>query len=428
MTSKNEPGNEPSRPRRPPEEIDPETGEIRPPKPAESDDRRAIPGDRTVPSVNRARSLRSFVTGAAAATGLVLIGVAFLAWYHGQFDARADEARKAQDRLEQGRLGGEAKVTPLGRVDPPFAAPPASSPPTVPPPQFQTTAPASPPQKTPAQLELERKLNSPVMLRANGGTSGGSAAPQGAQSSGSFSGMPGLPNIGGLITGMTPALPGQQPPTPGLGTQLQATATPSVTARVLPDRRFLLPKGAFIDCTLETAIDSTLEGLVTCVTASDIMGADGQVVLLERGSKLIGERRGEVRQGQARVFVLWHEARTPTGVVAQLLSPGTDQLGRAGMPGHVDTHFWERFGSAMLISLLDGAIQAAGAGRHGGTDNTNVNVNPAGGREVIAEILRHSAGIPPTVVMNQGERIQVLVARDVDFRPVYELRVDDGAR
>ena len=94
---------------------------------------------------------------------------------------------------------------------------------------------------------------------------------------------------------------------------LRPTVTPAVRAQVLPTERLLLPKGAFIDCTLETAIDSTLPGMTTCVTATDTFSVDGTVVLLERGTKLVGETRGEVQQGAARVFVLWTEARTPPG-------------------------------------------------------------------------------------------------------------------
>ncbi len=100
--------------------------------------------------------------------------------------------------------------------------------------------------------------------------------------------------------------------------------------KCFPTQRLLLPKGAFIDCTLETAIDSTLPGMTTCVTATDTFGADGTIVLLERGTKLIGETRGEVHQGEARVFVVWTEARTPAGVVVELDSPGTDALGTLG--------------------------------------------------------------------------------------------------
>jgi type IV secretion system protein VirB10 len=180
----------------------------------------------------------------------------------------------------------------------------------------------------------------------------------------------------------------------------------------------LLPKGAFVDCTLETAIDSTLSGMTTCVTAGDTFGVDGKVVLLERGTKLVGETQGQVRQGAARVFVLWTEARTPTGVVVPLASPGTDALGRSGLPGEVNRHFWERFGAAILISVIDGAVQAAVQSDGGGT----VIYNPSTSENIMTEVLKSTVNIPPTIVVANGERIQVLVARDLDFRSVYELR------
>jgi type IV secretion system protein VirB10 len=179
---------------------------------------------------------------------------------------------------------------------------------------------------------------------------------------------------------------------------------------------WLVPKGANLDCTLETAIDSTLQGMTTCLTAIDVFGADGRQVVLPRGTQLVGETRGTVRAGQARVQVLWTQARTPAGVIVALESPGTDPLGRAGLPGQVDRQFGERFGAAVLLSVIDGAIQAAVASQQ---SSSGVYLSPSGAPSVMTELLREHAAIPPRIVKAQGDRIAILVARNLDFRAAH---------
>jgi type IV secretion system protein VirB10 len=117
---------------------------------------------------------------------------------------------------------------------------------------------------------------------------------------------------------------------------------------------------------------------------------------------------------------LWDEARTPAGVIVPLASPGADELGRSGLPGTVDRHFWERFGAAILVSVIDGAVQSAVQASRGSSGT--VIVNPSATQDVMTEVLKSTINIPPTVRKRQGDRIQVLVARDLDFRSVYELR------
>jgi type IV secretory pathway VirB10-like protein len=161
--------------------------------------------------------------------------------------------------------------------------------------------------------------------------------------------------------------------------------------------------------------------MTTCITATDTFSVDGTTVLLERGTKLVGETRGDVRQGAARVFVLWTEARSPTGVVVPLASPGTDELGRSGLPGEVNRHFFQRFGAAILVSVIDGAVQSKSGGGA-------VVVNASASEDILTEVLKGTINIPPTVTKHQGDRLQVLVARDLDFRSVYELRPAARAR
>lgn len=437
--------------------VDPDTGEILSKRengsPADGEaagnERRdaagsTVAGERAIPSVNRQRSIQSRVSSALALGTFLLLGAGFLVWYYTTQYSRAHDAETAARKADAVRAAGEMKMPPLGRVDPPRSASiaPAMTTATgtngsaLPPPAAVSTNPGGPPQKTPEQLALERQLGVPVLRRAETTPATSAAAPYTGAAFATTPAVPGLPattapNTTSSLAQWVGALqmPGAVQSTTGssLAAMLKPTPTPAVTAQMLPTRRMLLPKGAFIDCTLETALDSTYEGMTTCIGANDVYGADGKVVLLERGTKYVGEQRGEPRQGQARVFVVWNEARTPTGVVVQLASPGTDELGRNGLPGFVDSHFWQRFGAALLLSVVDGTMQAIAAHQQGGTNvgsGGGVVVSPLGGRDVIAEVLRSTLSIPPTVIKNQGDRIQILVARDVDFRSVYALRND----
>ena len=111
-------------------------------------------------------------------------------------------------------------------------------------------------------------------------------------------------------------------------------------------------------------------------------------------------------------------------MVVPLSSPGTDELGRSGLPGEVNRHFWDRFGAAILLTVINGAVQGAVQSQNSGS---SVIVSPSTTSDVMREILRSTVTIAPTVTKAQGDRIQVFVARDVDFRPVYALRVANTA-
>lgn len=188
------------------------------------------------------------------------------------------------------------------------------------------------------------------------------------------------------------------------------------TAAPVGDRNFLILAGAAIPCVLQTAIDTTTAGYVTCLIGQDVYSDNGAVVLMEKGTRVLGEYRTGMRQGQNRVFVLWTRAVTPRGIAIALASPAGDSLGRAGFDGRVDTHFWDRFGAALLLSIVDDAA-AALIDRDGARQSTLRLPSDAAGLAV-----QQGAGIAPTLRKAQGSEVAILVAQDFDFSAVYGVR------
>jgi type IV secretion system protein VirB10 len=136
-----------------------------------------------------------------------------------------------------------------------------------------------------------------------------------------------------------------------------------------------------------------------------------------RGSKLIGQYKSAAAVGQTRAFVVWTRIITPTGVSIDVGSPATDRLGRGGLEGEVDSHFFKRFGSAILLSVISAGTTALANGSGG--DNTTLVIGSATQANQVASIaLQKQIDIPDTIKVAQGVPVQVSVARDLDFSAV----------
>jgi len=191
-----------------------------------------------------------------------------------------------------------------------------------------------------------------------------------------------------------------------------------VSATQMQNLHALIPQGTMIKGILETAIQSDLPGMVRAIVSDDVYSFDGSHLLISRGSRLVGRYRSGLVRGQTRVFVIWNRLIRSDGVSINIGSIGTDSLGRSGLEGYLDTHFFERFGSSMLLSLIDAGLKI-GVEAIDDDDAATVSLNSGSNFSRSAEIaLENSINIPPTIHVDQGVRINVFVGKDLDFSQV----------
>lgn len=172
------------------------------------------------------------------------------------------------------------------------------------------------------------------------------------------------------------------------------------------DPQTTVTQGTMIPAVLETAINTDVPGFVRAVVSQDVRSFDGSRVLVPRSSRLVGQYQSGLQGGQKRAYVIWTRLIRPDGVSVNLASPATGFDGSAGLAGKVDSHFFQRFGSAMLLSVI-GGLSAIGSGGAG--------LVLGGGQSAAAAAVNQGNNIGPTVRVRQGEPIRVFTARDLDF-------------
>jgi type IV secretion system protein VirB10 len=344
-----------------------------------SEHNEALPGERHAEAPTPSRVSRRH---GALMIGIVGLGVAGYFAFHARTNDRKTEVAHQPSQISQVAQFEPAKAQPVGMQKP-------------------VAMPAEPPRQTLVQQAIGQ-VEDPLKKAREASILGKDyQAGQAAHMASSAS------------SANTAAQPESE-----LAAKLHATTLEGSKATVLPHPEMTVTAGTLIPCVLNTAMDSSAPGIVVCTTQQDVFGTTGSVVLMERGTKIVGEYSSIMRQGQNRMFVLWNRAETPRHVVITLGSPASDALGRAGFDGEIDTHFWSRFGGALMLTFIDGAFGAATsvASQHGGTF-----LNFGQGEGAATEALRNSVDIPPTLRKNQGEVVAVMAARDLDFSGIYGL-------
>lgn len=349
-------------------------------------------------------------------------------------------------------LSAPRPQTDQGTIFIPPAAPEPPPAPAAPPQTIQPPPPPEPPLATPlpddgearrlAELERQRleaeerrrweRLRAPQVISDNAAATGGGSEPAGQ--GGANSSQEDDPNRRFLAS---------------------VSAAGVEVARAAKNNRIdaLVAQGTMIRGVLETAVQSDLPGMIRAVVTENVWSFDGRRVLIPAGSRLVGEYKSGLAQGQTRVFIVWTRLLRSDGVSVQIGSNGADELGRAGNAGIVDNHYVERFGAAIMLSLVGGASQFLSAlGQN--TNNTGngtviTTTDPVTGvvtqtqtgvnqnqlnlqaRQIAAQnvaqtltniaqdALRNTIAIPPTIHLDQGSRIIVFVRRDLDFAALY---------
>lgn len=203
-----------------------------------------------------------------------------------------------------------------------------------------------------------------------------------------------------------------------------ATRASVTQAEIIANPSHTVVQGTLIEATLQTAIQSSLEGNVIATVSYDVFSMDMANVVIPRGSKLFGRYSSDIDRGQRRVLVAWDRVVTPDGQSAELAAYGTDRIGRSGLTGKVRNHTLARFAGAAAVSVIGGIPAIVTAALERETDNAssrNDTLTDAASdvaqntTSALGEVIQGYLDIPTTISIDQGAVVMVQVNADVEM-------------
>ncbi|MEP3246723.1 MAG: TrbI/VirB10 family protein [Sneathiella sp.] len=199
------------------------------------------------------------------------------------------------------------------------------------------------------------------------------------------------------------------------------------------NNEWIVTADRYITGILETGINSQLDsedgGTAIIQTSEDVFGYHGRNILIPKGSRMICDYGSPKKQGSTRLAleckrILMGETRAE---IFDLQATVGNQQGHAGITGEVDNRWWEKYGSAVLLSTISATVQgvASIASNTAGSDSgTNASAAQESAAqlserfgEISASVLEQTVNLAPVIRIMQGTRVQIRPRFDWYIKP-----------
>jgi type IV secretory pathway VirB10-like protein len=189
---------------------------------------------------------------------------------------------------------------------------------------------------------------------------------------------------------------------------------------------YTLRAGTLIPGLLITGITSDLPGEIVGQVSRDVYDSRSQrILLIPRGSRIIGTYDNQIAAGQGRLLVAWTRLLLPDGRSMQLPGlPLADREGNSGAKGEVDNHWRRLFGNALLLSALSAGLQLSQPSQATVLATPSAGQVAAGavGQElstVATEIIKRGMSAAPTITIPAGQAFNVMLNGDIAFNEPF---------
>lgn len=413
-----------------------------------------LPGPPTGPRIRRLNKVPIYVAGA------VLVGWLGYNWYSSEQKKHRAETEKTEETKRVSSAG----------FNPDSMFPPAKPSPAKPPPETAQVVQLTPP---PVDPDLERRRSAWALYEKQTeqikearlaaeikALAGGTEVGQGGEPSGGGAAAPnGLAGLAALSNMNVPSLP-QMPNLSGLGggglggggagsfagvdAAAQAAkrnflggnhgadvlgANEDLAASLHGPKMDTIMEGTPIPGIMIGGLTSDMPGMIIGQIPQDIYDtATSTHILIPQGTRVVGLYDNAVSYGQERVGVIWNRLIFPDASSLQIGSmEGANMGGYAGFKDQVNTHFWDKFWAAALISLAGAASQLSQTQQPVNGYYSSGQIAAASTAQGFNQLGQAYAAaglsIPNTLEVRPGYQFNIMVAKDIHLPPYRDRRL-----